>query len=125
MQKATSAFFQINRSMSAISSTSTKMNCCTGYNFPILTYCSQAWLPNRINLYKIEKVGIMATKWIQENSLKSYRERLITLKLFPLCHYVEMHHLLLLLNIIRNKFDIPTNFITLKTRGQGHTVEVN
>ena len=38
VQKATSAFFQIKRNMSAISSTSTKMNCYTGYIVSILTY---------------------------------------------------------------------------------------
>ena len=70
--------------MSTISSTSTKMNCYTDYIVQILMYCSQAWLPNRINMYKIEKVQIMATKWILGNSLQSYKERLISLKLLPL-----------------------------------------
>ena len=114
VKKASSAFFQIERNMSPISSTSTKMNCYSGYIVPILTYCSQAWLPNRTNMYKIEKVQIMATKWILGNSLQSYKERLISLKLLPLCHYVELHDLLLFLAITRNEFDIPTNFKTLK-----------
>ena len=51
VQKATRAFFQIKRNMSAVSSTSTKMNSYTGYIVPMLTYCSQAWLPNRTNIY--------------------------------------------------------------------------
>ena len=113
VQKATSAFFQIKRDMSAISSTSTKMNCYTGYIVPILTYCSQAWLPNCTNMYIIEKVQIMSTKWILGISLQSYKERLISLKLLPLCHYVELHDLLFLA-ITRNEFDLPTNFETLE-----------
>ena len=111
--------------MSAISSTSTKLNCYTGYFVPVLTYCSQAWLPNRANMYKIEKVQIMATKRILGNSLQIYKERLISLKLLPLCHYVELHDLLFLA-ITRNKFDIPTDIKTLEDeRTKGNTVELN
>ena len=103
VKKATSAFFQIKRNISAISSTSNKMNCYTGYIVPILTYCSQAWLSNR-----------MATKWILGKSLQSYKERLISLKLLPLCLYVELHDLFLFLAITRNEFDIPKDFKTLE-----------
>ena len=65
-------------------------------------------------MYKIEKVQIMATKWIRGNSLQSHKERLIRLKLLPLCHYVDLHNLLLFLPIRRNEFDIPTNVETLE-----------
>ena len=115
-EKATSAFFQIKRNMSAINSTSTKINCYTRYIVPILTFCSQAWLPNRTNMYKIEKVQIMATKWVLGISLQSYKECLISLKLLPLCHYVELHELLLFLAITRSEFVILTNFKTLEDK---------
>ena len=65
-------------------------------------------------MYKNEKKQIMATKWILGISLQSYKERLITLKLLPLCHYVELHDLLPFLAIIGNEFDIPTKFKTLE-----------
>ena len=55
----------------------------------------------------------MDTKWILGISIQSYKERLISLKLLPLCHYVELHHLLFLA-ITRNEFDITTNFKTLE-----------
>ena len=100
--------------MSAISSTSTEMNCHAGYIVPILTYCSKAWLPNRTNMYKIENVQIMAAKWSLGNSLQSYKERFISLKLLPLCHYVDLHDLLLFLAITRKKFDILKFFKILE-----------
>ena len=100
--------------MSAISSTSTKMNCYTGYTVPVLTYCPQTWLPNRTNMYKIEKKEIKAIKWILGNALRSYKERLISLKLLTLCHYLELHDLLFFLAITRNEIAIPTDFKTLE-----------
>ena len=63
-------------------------------------------------MYKIEKKQIMATKWVLGISLQSYNERLISLKFLPLCHYVELHDLLLFLAITHNEFDIPTTFKT-------------
>ena len=96
--------------MSAISSTSNKMNCYTGYIGSILTYCSQSWLPNIPNIYKIEKVQIIATKWILGNSIQSYKERLISLNHLQLCHYIELHDLLLSLAIKRNEYGNPTKF---------------
>ena len=56
----------------------------------------------------------MATKWILRNSLQSYKERLISLKLLPLCHYVELHDLLLFLAITQNEHAIPKIFKTLE-----------
>ena len=66
----------------------------------------------------------MATKWILRNALQSYKERLISLKLLPLCHYVELHDLFFLA-ITRNELTFRQILKPLKTRGQGNTVEVN
>ena len=87
------------------------MNGYTGYIVPMLTYCSQVWVPNRTNMYKIEKFQIMATKWILGSSLQSYKERLISLYLLH-CHYVELHDLFLA--ITRNEYDIRANFKALE-----------
>ena len=47
------------------------------------------------------------------NFTSKLQKCLISLKLLPLCHYVELHDLLFLA-ITRNEFDIPTNFKTLE-----------
>ena len=67
-------------------------------------------------MYKIEKVQIMSTKCILGKSLLSYNERLISLKLLALCHYVELHDLIFFLAITLNEFDILRNFKTLEDK---------
>ena len=46
LSKATKAFYQLKRSMTDSASLKNKLNAYTGYVVPILSYCSQAWLPN-------------------------------------------------------------------------------
>ena len=70
-----------------------------------MTYCSQAWQPNKSNLAKFEKVQEIATKWILNASFE-YKDRLLQLKLLPLSLYVEMHNLLLLISLDRNEYDV-------------------
>ena len=50
------------------------------------------------------------------NFTSKLQRTLINLKLLPLCHYLELHNLLLFLAITCNEFDIPTNFKTLKDK---------
>ena len=87
-----------------------KLNAYTGYVVPILSYCSQAWLPNRQQMEKIEKLQKRATSWILGGRNCTYKEKLIAFKLLPLSLYVEMHDLLLLLWLLDNKFDIKVHF---------------
>ena len=110
LSKATKAFYQIKRSMTDSASLKNKLNAYTGYVVPILSYCSQAWLPNRQQIEKIEKLQKRATSWILSGRNCTYKEKLIALKLFPLSLYVEMHNLLLLLSLLDNKFDIKVYF---------------
>ena len=110
LSKATKAFYQIKRSMTDSASIKNKLNAYTGYVLPILSYCSQAWLPNRQQMEKIEKLQKRATSWILSGRNCTYKEKLIALKLLPLSVYVEMHDLLLLLSLLDNKFDIKVNF---------------
>ena len=96
--------------MTDIASLKNKLNAYTGYVVPILSYCSQAWLPNRQQMKKIEKLQKRATSWILSRRNCTYKETLIALKLLPLSMYVELHDLLLLLSLLDNKFDIKVNF---------------
>ena len=50
---------------------------------------------------KFDKVQVRATKLIPEKR-KSYKERLLHLKILPLSLYVEMYDLLLLLALKQN-----------------------
>ena len=110
LSKATKAFYQIKRSMTVSASLKNKLNAYTGYVVPILSYCSQAWLPNRQQMEKIEKLQKRATSWILSGRNCTYKEKLKALKLLPLSLYVEMQDLLLLLSLLDNKFDIKVNF---------------
>ena len=104
-QKATRAFFQLKRNISATCSWVNKLHSYTGYIVPIITYCSQAWSPSRANLVSFERVQVMATKWILNCNL-DYKGKLVKLKLLPLCLYVEMHNLLMYLSLVNSKYDI-------------------
>ena len=104
-QKATRAFFQLKRNISATCSWVNKLHSYTGYIVPIKTYCSQAWSPSRANLESFERVQVMATKWIPNCNL-DYKGRLVKLKLLPLCLYVEMHGLLMYLSLVKSQYDI-------------------
>ena len=109
LSKATKAFYQIKRSMIDSAWLKNKLTAYTGYVLPILSYCSQAWLPNRQQMEKIEKLQKRATSWILSGRSCTYEEKLIALKLLPLCRYVEMHDLLLLLSLLDNILDIKVN----------------
>ena len=66
LSKATKAFYQTKRSLTDSGSLKNKLNAYTGYVVPILSYCSQAWLQNRQQLEKIEKlqkIHFMDSKW--------------------------------------------------------------
>ena len=73
-QKATRAFFQLKRIISTTCSWVNKLHSYFGYIVPIITYCSQAWSPNRANLVSFERVQVMATKGILNCNL-DYKER--------------------------------------------------
>ena len=61
-QKATRAFFQLKRNISATCSWVNKLHSYTGYIVAIITYCSQAWSPSRASLVSFERVQVMAIK---------------------------------------------------------------
>ena len=104
-KKGLSALFQLKRNLSTNSTRNSKLNSYVGYVVPVLTYCSQAWQPNKSNLAKFERVQEIATKWILNASFE-YKDRLLQLKLLPLSLYVEMHNLLLLISLDRNEYDV-------------------
>ena len=98
------ALHQLKRNLSQKPHWTTRLNAYTGYVVPILTYASQAWMPNKTNMEQLESIQKKATKWILSSNIE-YKERLCTLRLLPLSHYMEMHDLLMLIDIIENKFD--------------------
>ena len=95
---------KLKRNLSQKSHWTTRLNAYTGYVVPILTYASQAWTPNKTNMEQLESIQKKATKWILSSNIE-YKEGLCTLRLLPLCHYMEMHDPLMLIDIIEIKFD--------------------
>ena len=82
-----------------------KLNAYTCYIVPITSYACQVWYPSKCDLVLIERIQKSATKWIIGSSL-TYKERLIKLKILPLSFYFELHSLLLLCDLINNKYNI-------------------
>ena len=62
--KAIKAFYQINRSLFHKCTIQAKLNACTGYLVPIVTYASQALFQSRANMEQIKREQKLATKWI-------------------------------------------------------------
>ena len=82
-----------------------KLNAYKGYIVTIISYVCQVWYPSKCDLALIEKIQKSATKWIIGSSL-IYKERLIKLKILPLSFYFEIHSLLLLCDLINNKYNL-------------------
>ena len=81
-----------------------KLNEYKGYIVPIISYTCQVWHPSKCDLVLIERIQKSATKWIIGSSL-TYKKRLIKLKSLPLSFYFEFHSLLLLCDLINNKYN--------------------
>ena len=99
------AFFKLKRNISQKCEQKSKLIAYLGYVVPIVTYCSQAWFPNKLQMKEIEKLLKIATKWILSEK-QSYKQRLVTLNLLPLSLYIEMHDLLYLIALKQGKYDV-------------------
>ena len=98
--KGLSAIF-ISGDLSEKTNWTTKLNAYTGYVVLILTYVSQAWMPSKMNMEQLEK---KATKWILSSN-EDYKDSLCTVNFLPFSQYLELHDLLMFIDIINNKFD--------------------
>ena len=95
------AFYELKRNISQKCEQKSKLNAYLDYVVPIVTYCSQAWFPNKSQI-KLQKI---ATKWILSEK-QSYKQRLVTLNLLPLSLYIEMYDLLYLIALKQVKYDV-------------------
>ena len=78
------ALYQLKRNLrSQKSHWTTRLNAYTGYVVPILTYASQAWMPNKTNMEQLESIQKKAAMWILSSNIE-YKERLCTFRLLPL-----------------------------------------
>ena len=113
-KKALKALFSLKRNLSSNCSINVKINAFTGYVMPILTYCSQSWLPNNSCLRDMERVQKIATKWFYGSHIE-YRERLLKCNLLPVSMYFELHDILYLDSLLKGKYDIDINKFISKT----------
>ena len=94
---------------------------------PIISYACQVWYPSKCDLVLIEIIPKSATKWIIGSSL-TYKELLIKLKILPLSFHFKIHSLLLLCDLINNKYNIAIekyiHFNNNNRTGQGAKCEI-
>ena len=92
-RKGLCAFSRLKRNISQKCEQKSKLNAFLGYVVPIVTYSSQAWFPNELELKEFEKLQKIATKWILSKK-QSYKQRLVILNLLSFSLYIEVHDLL-------------------------------
>ena len=73
-----------------------------------LTFCSPVWRPNLLkDIKSLERVQRRVTKFILGDFKPNYKERLLSLKLFPVMYYLEMNDVFFFLKSVK---DPPPNF---------------
>ena len=102
--KALRALYQIKRNMSKNVTLQAKLNAYTGYVVPILVYSSQVSPLTTRFLRKVEKIQRLATKWFFGVNI-DYKARLINCGLLPLSMCIELHDVLCMRDLLRNKYD--------------------
>ena len=105
-QKQWELFTKSNGISQKKTSIKSKLNLNCANIVPIISYASQTWYPNEAELGQLERVQKRATSWITKNFKMSYTERLKFLKLLPHSMYFELHDILYLVSLLKNKHDI-------------------
>ena len=101
--KALRALYQIKRNVSKNVTLQAKLKAYTGYVVPILVYSSQVYHLTTTCLRKVEKIQRLATKWFFGVNV-DYKTRLIKCGLLPLSMYIELHDVLFMRDLLRNKY---------------------
>ena len=87
-----------------------------------LDYATQVWSPALTSLkIKIENVQRRATRWIlkQRKGEQSYKERLVTLKLLPLCYDREVKDLVFFYKAMHGYINLDVNnFVSFVAHGR-------
>ena len=71
---------------------------------PTLLYASECYWPSRSDMRQLNATNKRVTYWILP--VENYKERLLQLELLPILFYQELKELLLLFNIISNKYNV-------------------
>ena len=104
--KAYKSLYFIRRSTSKSLSSHTKLSLYKSLVRPKLLYCSQVWRPHKVkDIKNFERIQRRATKFILQDYLSSYKDRLITLNLLPLSIWFEYLDFTFLLNCLLNPPD--------------------
>ena len=77
-----------------------------------LAYCCQVWAPQSVNISTIERVQRRATKFILSlpyNTNISYKERLVTIDIIPICLLARISNMVYLLKCIITNSDSNIN----------------
>ena len=116
--KVLKALCSVKRNISKITTKAIKLKSYKSYVPPIVSYGSSLWKPSKRDLKIIESVQKKAIAWILSPT-QEYKDRLISLHVFPLSLYHELRIPLLLPKILNGKTDLQwKKFISVKEKGQ-------
>ena len=119
-EKALTAFYLIERSISNYCSPKTKLHSYCGYNIvPIVSYGSQAWYAIKTELRGMEKVQRKALFWVIGSPEPEYYQKLKVVKLLLLSICLELHESLLFDSLILNRYDLNKDSFVTKFDGTG------
>ena len=100
-------------------------NLFRSYILPILSYSAVFWKPSKTDLKSIESIHMKASKWILGTGQLEYKERLRRNNLLPLALYLEMHVLLLFIQIVLITCDLEwQKFVQLEREGKTRMKEI-
>ena len=99
-------FYQMfKRKTSSSLLTTSKLQLYKAVFVPTILYGAECWSPSRSDINEMEKMNKKLLKWIVPYAI-CYKDAMIRLNVLPLPYFQVMKELLLLSNIVENKFDV-------------------
>ena len=127
ISKAYKTFYFLRRSMCSIHCPSTKLSLYISLIRQRVSYCSQLWRPHLLkDIQAIEKLQRRATKFILDDYISNYKDRLMSLKLLPLSLWFEYLDVIFLINCFKqpqDHFNIfqYVQFLSSNSRSSSHS----
>ena len=72
---------------------------------PTILYGAECWSPSRSDITEMEKMNKKLLKWVVPYAI-CFKYAMVRLNVLPLPYFEVMKELLLLSNIVDNKFDV-------------------
>ena len=95
----------VKRNTSSSLVTTSKLQFYKAVFVPTILYGAECWSTSRSDITEMEKMNKKLLKWIVPYAI-CYKDAMIRLNVLPLPYFQVMKELLLLSNIVENKFDV-------------------